>query len=55
VNYDCNRASNIGCTAPAAALDARSGYEVFRRFKELSEGKTALAVGGHSAALRGPE
>jgi ATP-binding cassette subfamily B protein len=27
---------------PTAALEARSEYEVFRRFKELSEGKTAF-------------
>jgi ATP-binding cassette, subfamily B, bacterial len=27
---------------PTAALDARSEYEVFQRFKELSEGKTAI-------------
>jgi ABC-type bacteriocin/lantibiotic exporter with double-glycine peptidase domain len=29
---------------PTAALDARSEYEVFRRFKELSEGKTAILI-----------
>ena len=29
---------------PTAALDARSEFEVFRRFKELSEGKTAILI-----------
>jgi ATP-binding cassette subfamily B protein len=28
---------------PTAALDARSEYEVFRRFKELSLGKTRFS------------
>jgi energy-coupling factor transporter ATP-binding protein EcfA2 len=29
---------------PTAALDARSDFEVFRRFKELSAGKTAILI-----------
>lgn len=29
---------------PTAALDARSEFEVFQRFKELSDGKTAVLI-----------
>lgn len=36
---------------PTAALDARSEYEVFRRFKELSEGKTAIII-SHRSSVR---
>ena len=37
---------------PTAALDARSEYEVFRRFKELSEGKTALLISHRFSSVR---
>lgn len=37
---------------PTAALDARSEYEVFRRFKELSEGKTAIIISHRFSSVR---
>ncbi|MFN3314795.1 MAG: ABC transporter ATP-binding protein [Hyphomonas sp.] len=37
---------------PTAALDARSEYEVFLRFKELSEGKTAVLISHRFSSVR---
>ena len=37
---------------PTAALDARSEYEVLRRFKELSEGKTAILISHRFSSVR---
>ena len=37
---------------PTAALDARSEYEVFRRFKELSAGKTAVLISHRFSSVR---
>lgn len=37
---------------PTAALDARSEYEVFRRFKELSENKTAVLISHRFSSVR---
>jgi ATP-binding cassette, subfamily B, bacterial len=37
---------------PTAALDARSEYEVFRRFKELSKGKTAILISHRFSSVR---
>jgi ATP-binding cassette subfamily B protein len=37
---------------PTAALDARSEYEVLRRFKELSAGKTALLISHRFSSVR---
>jgi ATP-binding cassette, subfamily B, bacterial len=37
---------------PTAALDARSEYEVFRRFKELSHGKTAVLISHRFSTVR---
>ncbi|WP_048645307.1 ABC transporter ATP-binding protein [Nitratireductor soli] len=37
---------------PTAALDARSEYEVFRRFKELSEDKTAVLISHRFSSVR---
>jgi ATP-binding cassette subfamily B protein len=37
---------------PTAALDARSEYEVFRRLKELSEGKTAILISHRFSSVR---
>ena len=37
---------------PTAALDARSEYEVFQRFKELSEGKTAILISHRFSSVR---
>ncbi len=37
---------------PTAALDARSEYEVFLRFKELSEGKTAILISHRFSSVR---
>ncbi|WP_289297709.1 ABC transporter ATP-binding protein [uncultured Reyranella sp.] len=37
---------------PTAALDARAEYEVFRRFKELSEGKTAVLISHRFSSVR---
>ena len=37
---------------PTAALDARSEYEVFQRFKELSSGKTAILISHRFSSVR---
>jgi ATP-binding cassette subfamily B protein len=37
---------------PTAALDARSEFEVFQRFKELSEGKTAVLISHRFSSVR---
>jgi ATP-binding cassette, subfamily B, bacterial len=37
---------------PTAALDARSEFEVFERFKELSAGKTALLISHRFSSVR---
>ncbi len=37
---------------PTAALDARSEYEVFKRFKELSEGRTAVLISHRFSSVR---
>jgi ATP-binding cassette, subfamily B, bacterial len=37
---------------PTAALDARSEYEVFLRFKELSDGKTAVLISHRFSSVR---
>ena len=37
---------------PTAALDARAEYEVFRRFKELSQGKTAVLISHRFSSVR---
>ena len=37
---------------PTAALDARAEYEVFQRFKELSEGRTALLISHRFSSVR---
>jgi ATP-binding cassette subfamily B protein len=37
---------------PTAALDARSEYEVFARFKELSENKTAVLISHRFSSVR---
>ena len=37
---------------PTAALDARAEYEVFRRFKELSEGRTAVLISHRFSSVR---
>jgi ATP-binding cassette subfamily B protein len=37
---------------PTAALDARSEYEVFQRFKELSHGKTAVLISHRFSSVR---
>jgi ATP-binding cassette subfamily B protein len=37
---------------PTAALDARSEYEVFQRFKELSQGKTAVLISHRFSSVR---
>lgn len=37
---------------PTAALDARSEYEVFQRFKELSEAKTAVLISHRFSSVR---
>jgi len=37
---------------PTAALDARSEFEVFRRFSELTEGKTALFISHRFSTVR---
>jgi ATP-binding cassette subfamily B protein len=37
---------------PTAALDARSEYEVFKRFKELSVGKTAVLISHRFSSVR---
>ncbi|HEV7508499.1 MAG TPA: ABC transporter ATP-binding protein [Thermoanaerobaculia bacterium] len=37
---------------PTAALDARSEFEIFQRFKELSEGKTAVLISHRFSSVR---
>ena len=37
---------------PTAALDARSEFEVFRRFKELSQSKTAILISHRFSTVR---
>jgi len=37
---------------PTAALDARAEYEVFQRFKELSQGKTAVLISHRFSSVR---
>ncbi|WP_133499135.1 ABC transporter ATP-binding protein [Cognatilysobacter terrigena] len=37
---------------PTAALDARAEYEVFQRFKELSEGRTAVLISHRFSSVR---
>ena len=37
---------------PTAALDARSEFEVFRRFAELSRGRTALLISHRFSTVR---
>jgi ATP-binding cassette subfamily B protein len=37
---------------PTAALDARAEYEVFRRFKELSQDKTAIIISHRFSSVR---
>jgi ATP-binding cassette subfamily B protein len=37
---------------PTAALDARSEYQVFQRFKELSAGKTAVLISHRFSSVR---
>ncbi len=37
---------------PTAALDARSEYEVFKRFKELSTGRTAVLISHRFSSVR---
>jgi ATP-binding cassette subfamily B protein len=37
---------------PTAALDARSEFEVFQRFKELSRGKTAILISHRFSSVR---
>jgi ATP-binding cassette subfamily B protein len=37
---------------PTAALDARSEYEVFQRFRDLSRGKTAMLISHRFSTVR---
>ncbi len=37
---------------PTAALDARAEYQVFQRFKELSQGKTAILISHRFSSVR---
>jgi ATP-binding cassette subfamily B protein len=37
---------------PTAALDARSEFEVFQRFKDLSEGRTAVLISHRFSSVR---
>jgi ATP-binding cassette subfamily B protein len=37
---------------PTAALDARAEFEVFKRFKELSKGKTAVLISHRFSSVR---
>ena len=37
---------------PTAALDARSEFEVFQRFKELSQDKTAVLISHRFSSVR---
>ena len=40
---------------PTAALDARAEFEVFQRFKELSEAKTAVLISHRFSTVRRAE
>ena len=37
---------------PTAALDARAEYEVFERFKDLTQGKTAVLISHRFSTVR---
>src|SRR5690606_20903244 len=37
---------------PTAALDARAEYEVFRRFRELSRGRTTVLISHRFSSVR---
>ena len=37
---------------PTAALDARAEFEVFQRFRDLTEGKTALLISHRFSTVR---
>ncbi|MGH8799282.1 MAG: ATP-binding cassette domain-containing protein, partial [Casimicrobiaceae bacterium] len=37
---------------PTAALDARAEFEIFQRFKELSQGKTAVLISHRFSSVR---
>ena len=37
---------------PTAALDARAEYEVFQRFRDLSQGKTAVLISHRFSTVR---
>jgi len=37
---------------PTASLDARAEFEVFQRFRELSEGKTAVLISHRFSSVR---
>ena len=37
---------------PTASLDARSEFEVFQRFRELTEGKTAVLISHRFSSVR---
>ena len=37
---------------PTASLDARSEYEIFERFKELSEGRTVVLISHRFSSVR---
>jgi ATP-binding cassette subfamily B protein len=37
---------------PTAALDTSSEFEVFQRFRELSQGKTAVIISHRFASVR---
>jgi ATP-binding cassette, subfamily B, bacterial len=45
-------ASVLVLDEPTAALDARSEFEVFRRFKDLSHGKTAILISHRFSSVR---
>jgi len=45
-------ASVLVLDEPTAALDARSEFEVFKRFKELSDGKTAVLISHRFSSVR---
>jgi ATP-binding cassette, subfamily B, bacterial len=46
------RADVLVLDEPTAALDARSEFEVFQRFKELSKGKMALLISHRFSSVR---
>ena len=46
------RAQLLILDEPTASLDARSEFEVFQRFKELSEGKTAVLISHRFSSVR---